>query len=132
MGKIILTIALSVILKWQASASIEGRWLVDKVDVSAMKQKLTPQQEKLIKSFFIKPLTNAVFEFKADHHFYLSPGLANMPKDDYWEYDDAKKLITIREYNSKGVIMKIILSVKDDMTFFSMQESPAVLKVHKL
>jgi len=133
MGKVFL-IALSVILlKWQNPPMIVGKWIVDDVDVSAMKQKMTSQQKEQMKNFFIKPLTNAVFEFKPDHHFYLSANLGNMPKDDYWEYDDANKLVTIKEYSdSRSLIMKITVLTNDGITYFTMQGSPVILKVHKL
>lgn len=134
MGKILLTIALAFItLHRQNLPAIEGKWLVDNVDMSAMKQKMTAQQTAAINTFFVKPLTKAVFDFKADHHFTLTPGLPNMPKNDSWEYDVATQTITIREYNDqKSTVMKIAVSTKDGAIFFNMSESPVVLKVHKL
>ncbi len=134
MVKIFLTIALAVVtLNQQKSTNIEGKWIVDNVDVGSMKQKATPQELAALNNFFIKPMTKAVFDFKADHHFTLTPGLPNMPKNDSWEYGDVNKLITVKEYNeSKSTVMKIGVLEKDGVIFFTMLESPIVLKVHKL
>ncbi len=98
-----------------------------------MKQNTTPKQQEQIKNFLIKPFTNSVFEFNPDHHFYWSANIPNMPKGDYWEYDDADKLITIKKYNKpNSVIMKITIVEKDGIIYFNLQESPIALKVHEL
>jgi hypothetical protein len=112
--------------------NITGKWVVDRVDVSEISAKLTKQQKEVMNSKLVRPLANAVFDFKADHHFLLLPGLPGMPKNDYWEYDDKNAVITITEYNDhKDVLMKINIIRKDGSTFFALAESAVILKVHK-
>jgi hypothetical protein len=118
---------------FQKPKDITGKWLVESVDASQMATKLTPQQKQLMNKSIIEPFTNAVFDFRKDHHFYLSANLRGMPKNDYWESNVANATITIREYNKPtSAIMKINITEKEGNTFFILGETSIILKVHKM
>ncbi|MES2107862.1 MAG: hypothetical protein V4577_03895 [Bacteroidota bacterium] len=125
---IIILVLITSLKLDQQGEDITGKWVVDAVDVKM--PGLNPKEKEALKQQFVQPFTNAVFDFKPDHHVTLSAHLRGMPKPDSWEYDAVKRLITIRE-QSKGAIMKIHVTEERGVTFFSLAETPAILKVHK-
>ncbi len=116
----------------QHPKEIVGKWSVEYVDISNFKVKMTQQQRELVNKSLVKPLTNAIFDFKPDHHFSLSAELGNMPKDDYWEYDEATGKIKITEFKDRtSRLMEIEVVEKSNQVFFILQETSVVLKMHK-
>ena len=134
MGKLLIILYLFCLSIKQQSKDITGKWVVEKIDVSKLTNgKLTQQQRDAITNSLVKPLSNAVFDFKADHHFSLSANLGNMPKDDSWEYNDTDETIIIREYNdARSKLMIIKVSHTNGNTFFVIQDPTVVLKMHRM
>jgi hypothetical protein len=130
---IIPLLTFTCLLTSQRPKDITGKWLVESVDASQMATKLTPQQKQIMNKSVIEPFTNAVFDFRKDHHFYLSANLRGMPKNDYWEFNTVTAIITVKEYNKQGgAIMKINITEKEGNTFFILGETSIILKVHKM
>jgi len=111
---------------------ITGKWIVENIDISKFNTKMTPQQMNIMNKAFIKPLTNAVFEFEANHQFRMSAHLGNMPKDTNWEYDQTNGLIKIRQNNDpKSLIMEINAFEENGSVSFILAETNVILKMHK-
>ncbi|MEO3403881.1 hypothetical protein AAFN85_08250 [Mucilaginibacter sp. CAU 1740] len=109
---------------------IAGKWQVDNVDLSGEHMNLSGQQKEMMIKKIKSMFANAVFDFNADHHFYLSPNVATMPKGD-WEYNPDQGIIRIKEVNKASTIMLIKVAEKDGSTVFEMAETQLVLKVHR-
>jgi hypothetical protein len=111
---------------------ITGKWVVDKVEVGKYMDKMNARQRADFTGQFIEPLTKAVFEFRTDKHFYLSANINGMPKDTFWEYNQAKGEIKIHEYIApKYMAMGITIVKKNGALYFKLRDTPIILKVHK-
>jgi hypothetical protein len=131
MTKFILTIILFTGLWANYPQDITGKWQVEDVVFSKFEANIPEQQKAMTVAFIKHAFLNAVFDFRADHHFYLSPALPNMPTGQNWIYNAKNGTIKISETKGKGTLMLIKITQKNDSTFFAMQESPVILKMHK-
>jgi len=133
MGKLLIWILLFAGLSnSEFPKDITGKWVVENVDISKFDASMTPQQMDMMKKALVKPLTNAVFEFGANHQFRMSAQIVNMPQNNFWEYDQLNGLIKIRENNDpKSLIMEIKVLEKKGSIYFYLAETNVILKMHK-
>jgi hypothetical protein len=130
MKAIIMLLLLTGLWNSAPPKDITGKWQVDHIDISGSTMKMSEQEKAMMIKKFKTIFFNAVFDFNADHHFYLSPGMKGMPKGD-WEYNPDRGIIRIKEVNNTGTIMLINVVEKDGNTIFEMAETQLVLKVHR-
>jgi hypothetical protein len=131
MTKLILTLILFTGLLANYPADITGKWQVEDVVFSKIEANVSEQQKAMAVAFIKHTFLNAIFDFRADHHFYLSPAPPNMPTGQSWTYNARNGTINISETKGNGRLMQIKVTQKRDTTFFVMQETPVILKMHK-
>jgi hypothetical protein len=102
---------------------ITGKWQVEEVIASKIDDKVTEQQKASALTFIKHTFMNAIFDFRADHRFYLSPILQTMPKGQSWKYDSNNGIIKITQTKGIGTIMSIKIIEKNDTTFFALDET---------
>ncbi|MDB5144010.1 MAG: hypothetical protein JWQ66_2723 [Mucilaginibacter sp.] len=131
MTKFILIVMLFTGLWANYPTNIVGKWQVEDIVFTKFEANIPEQQKAMAVAFIRHTFLNAVFDFKADHHFYLSPAPPNMPTGQSWTYNARNGTINISETKGKGRLMQIKVTQKRDTTFFTMQETPIILKMHK-
>ena len=131
------TFIFSIIIGWslfvEHPKDISGKWLVESVDASTAEAGMSAKQKAMAEKMLVQPFTHSTFDFKPDHHFYLSANISQMPKDNFWEYKPAEGEISIREYkDKKALIMQLSIVEKGDDLYFLMHETGIVLKVKRI
>jgi hypothetical protein len=112
---------------------ISGKWLVENVDASNAEAGMPAKQKAMVNKFLVEPFTHSTFDFKPDHHFYLSAEIPKMPKNDFWEYSAAEGEISIREYKDKNaLIMQLSIVEKGDDIYFLMHGTGVILKMKRI
>ncbi|MFC0517630.1 hypothetical protein ACFFGT_25680 [Mucilaginibacter angelicae] len=130
MKAIIMLLLLTGLWNSTPPKDVTGKWQVDHVDISGSTMKMSEQEKAMMIKTLKTVFLNAVFDFNANHHFYITPAVKSMPKGD-WEYNPEKGIIRIKEVNNTGTIMLINVVEKDGSTVFEMVETQLVLKVHR-
>lgn len=111
---------------------ITGKWVVDHVETGDTSDGLPPQQKQRMAAMMKTYFKNASFILRPDHKCVVNINIPAMPKINYWNYDAAKGIIILSEApHTQSKIMVIEVTEQSGGTFFSLQESTAVLKVHK-
>ena len=133
MGKNIFTLLFfSFLFSAQGPKDITGRWVVVNVEGPTGPTKLSAQRKADLDEALVNEFTDAVFDFRPDHHFYLTANIKTMPHHDFWVYNEAQGKIKIKEYNlNESLVMEIIVIEKDSATFFKLTDSGAILKVNR-
>ena len=130
MTKFILIVVLFTGLWANYPTNIVGKWQVDDIVFTKFEANIPEQQKTMTIAYLKRTFLNAIFDFRADHHFYLSPAIPKMPPGT-WIYNAEEGTIKISESKGTGVIMRINIAEKNDSTFFSIPETPVILKMHK-
>ncbi|WP_435262650.1 hypothetical protein [Tenacibaculum sp. nBUS_03] len=114
-----------------------GKWRVEKIVGNIPKMPKKNQQQKM--DVLIKAFKNSTFEFKSNHIFNLNidfPELRNMMNNTHWKFK-SESYIMIQEIKYKDKdkdkyeLMGIKVLRKEGGVFFTMTESPFVLKMKK-
>lgn len=132
MRKLILLIFLTLLCGVVNAQEIDivGKWKVKEI--------VSPKavDNENIRSI-VNGLSQSTFNIKDDNSISItSPNptvgssfFTTMVKDAKWNYKD--NLITLVDNNTKGLIMKILVSIKDGKTIFSFEETNLILEVIK-
>jgi hypothetical protein len=112
---------------------ISGKWLVENVDASNTEAGMPAERKVKVDKLLVEPFTHSTFDFKPDHHFYLSAAISKMPKPNFWEYSAAEGEISITADNDKRtLIMQLSIVEKGDDIYFLMHGTGVILKMKRI
>ena len=115
----------------QTKNDIPGKWKTVKVQINAQFKKLDPKSTLLIE----KMMSQVSFQFNDDGSCSVDGPRKDMEiKNARWNFNETEKSISINGQvdGEKGLLMKIIVSQKNNKWNFEIFETPATLEVQKL
>jgi hypothetical protein len=111
---------------------ITGKWKVTHADANLTGMNVPEKQRAAVLNMLRKSFANGVFNFRANHQFYLTANIPNFPENLVWEYRADTGYLLITEAKGGSKIMMADVKEKNGQVYFMIKESSVVLKMQKL
>ena len=111
---------------------ITGKWKVIDANADLTTMNVPEKQRAAVLNMLKKSFINGVFDFRANHQFYLMANIPNYPKNLVWDYRADTGFLLIKQAKDGSKIIMADVKEKDGQVYFTIQESSVVLKMQKL